>query len=373
VLAQENANGEVLWALTDHQGSVRMLLDNQGNVVNEITYDAFGNITLETHSQVNFRFGYTGREFDSETGLYNYRTRFYDPGVGEFVSEDTIGFAGGDANLSRYVANSPLNYIDPSGFCRVGSSGRDQDRLSDLWDTLKPVRQFFDGLATQLLLNETGGEVYIGLFDSKFNEGFAQASNQSLSLKLGRTAADVLSILQGSAEIAGGKFLEGSGLVLSIPSGGTSLIAVPAGAVLDVHGGVVAGSGIKDITEIWRENGNNSDDLSPQFYESRSQTPTDRYKEQLFERPGKSKDQSTLRGAQTELQGGKTDAAIQQGKDFDHVTKVRNAQQGLLKRTEILQKKLGDHTLTDAQRASTQKELSEASKLLDHSEGFVPR
>jgi RHS repeat-associated protein len=128
VLAQENANGEVLWALTDHQGSVRVLLDNQGNVVNNITYDAFGNITLETHSQVNFRFSYTGREFDSETGLYNYRSRYYDPAVGQFINEDTIGFAGGDSNLYRYVANSPVNYIDPSGFCRVGSLG-DQSTL----------------------------------------------------------------------------------------------------------------------------------------------------------------------------------------------------------------------------------------------------
>jgi RHS repeat-associated protein len=115
VLAQENDNGEVLWALTDNQGSVRMLLDNNGNVVNNITYDAFGNITLETNPDVNFRFSYTGRELDAETGLYNYRTRFLDPKTGQFINEDTIGFAGGDSNLYRYVTNSPVNYIDPFG------------------------------------------------------------------------------------------------------------------------------------------------------------------------------------------------------------------------------------------------------------------
>jgi RHS repeat-associated protein len=115
VLAQENANGELLWALTDNQGSVRMLLDNNGDVVNNITYDAFGNITLETNSNVNFRFSYTGRELDAETGLYNYRTRYLDPKTGQFINEDTIGFAGGDSNLYRYVANSPVNYIDPDG------------------------------------------------------------------------------------------------------------------------------------------------------------------------------------------------------------------------------------------------------------------
>ena len=115
VLAQENANGEVLWALADNQGSVRMVLDNDGNVVNEITYDAFGNITVETNPDINFRFSYTGRELDSETGLYNYRSRYYDPTVGQFINEDTIGFAGGDANLYRYVANSPILFTDPEG------------------------------------------------------------------------------------------------------------------------------------------------------------------------------------------------------------------------------------------------------------------
>jgi hypothetical protein len=44
-----------------------------------------------------------------------YRARYYDPGVGRFISEDPIGFDGGDTNLYRYVGNSPLNYTDPSG------------------------------------------------------------------------------------------------------------------------------------------------------------------------------------------------------------------------------------------------------------------
>lgn len=113
VIAQENAGGEVLWALTDNQGSVRMLLDNQGNVVNEITYDAFGNITLETNPEVNFRFSYVGKELDPETGLRHNGARYVDGN--RFISEDPISFAGGDANLYRYVGNNPVNFIDPTG------------------------------------------------------------------------------------------------------------------------------------------------------------------------------------------------------------------------------------------------------------------
>ncbi|MHC1727321.1 MAG: RHS repeat-associated core domain-containing protein [Syntrophobacteraceae bacterium] len=48
-------------------------------------------------------------------GLYYMRARYYDPGVGRFISEDPIGFAGGDVNLYGYVANDPINAIDPFG------------------------------------------------------------------------------------------------------------------------------------------------------------------------------------------------------------------------------------------------------------------
>jgi len=57
---------------------------------------------------------YTGREFDSETGIYEYRARYYDQGVGRFVSEDPIGFDGG-YDLYTYAGNSPVNDVDPSG------------------------------------------------------------------------------------------------------------------------------------------------------------------------------------------------------------------------------------------------------------------
>ena len=57
---------------------------------------------------------------DEETGLYYYRSRYYDPAVGRFINEDTIGFNGGDTNLYRYVSNSPLNYTDPFGYFTNG-------------------------------------------------------------------------------------------------------------------------------------------------------------------------------------------------------------------------------------------------------------
>jgi RHS repeat-associated protein len=102
-------------ALSNQQGSVRDVIDNQGKVLNHIRYDSFGNIVSQTNANVNFRFGYTGREFDKETGLYYYCARYYDAAIGRFISEDPMGFGAGDSNLYRYVGNSATNYTDPTG------------------------------------------------------------------------------------------------------------------------------------------------------------------------------------------------------------------------------------------------------------------
>jgi YD repeat-containing protein len=68
VLAEETAAG-MRWALADHQGSVRDVINSSGTVLNHLTYDSYGQVTSETHPEVDFRFGYTGRERDEETGL----------------------------------------------------------------------------------------------------------------------------------------------------------------------------------------------------------------------------------------------------------------------------------------------------------------
>jgi RHS repeat-associated protein len=113
VLAEESGT-QVRWFLVDHQGTVKDVIDNAGTVIDHITYDSFGRIVSQTNP-IELRFAYTGREWDGETGQYYYRARYYDPADGRFISEDPIGFSGNDSNLSRYVGNSPTNFIDPSG------------------------------------------------------------------------------------------------------------------------------------------------------------------------------------------------------------------------------------------------------------------
>jgi RHS repeat-associated protein len=103
------------WFLADNQGTVKDVVDGNGAVIDHIVYDSFGKVESQSNAGYELRFGYTGREQDNETGLDYYRARYYDSVVGRFISEDPIGFGAGDANLYRYVGNSPVNGTDPSG------------------------------------------------------------------------------------------------------------------------------------------------------------------------------------------------------------------------------------------------------------------
>jgi len=112
--------GTVTWSLGDNLGTIRDLVQYNAatgttTVVNHVRYDTFGQIVSQTNSQFQPWFAYTGREWDPAVGLYFYRARWYDPRAGRFTSEDPLGFAAGDVNLSRYVGNGPTLWVDPSG------------------------------------------------------------------------------------------------------------------------------------------------------------------------------------------------------------------------------------------------------------------
>lgn len=114
VLADEQPEG-VLYPLADHQLSVRDLADASGQIVDHRLYDSFGRLVSRTNPAIDHPFAYTGREMEDGAGLHYYRNRYYDAAVGRFISEDPLGFAAGDTNLSRYVGNGAVGRSDPSG------------------------------------------------------------------------------------------------------------------------------------------------------------------------------------------------------------------------------------------------------------------
>jgi RHS repeat-associated protein len=101
----------------DGLGSVTSLGNAAGALAQTYTFDSFGKQTASSGSLTN-PFRNTAREFDSETGLYFYRARYFDPSAGRFLSEDPIGFNAG-TDFYTYVSNNSTNLVDPKGLLQV--------------------------------------------------------------------------------------------------------------------------------------------------------------------------------------------------------------------------------------------------------------
>ena len=112
-------SGTTYWPLADNQGSVRdVAVRNPQSgttlIADHLVYNSFGQLTSQTSAAVDFVFGYAGGMTDWTTGLQLNGKRWYDPGVGTWLSEDPSGL-GPDVNPYRYCGNSPTNGTDPSG------------------------------------------------------------------------------------------------------------------------------------------------------------------------------------------------------------------------------------------------------------------
>jgi RHS repeat-associated protein len=102
----------------DNVDSPRVILDEEGNVREQRYWSAFGDF-LTFDGNAGTRFGFTGHENDDDLGLVNMRGRMYDPMLGRFLTPDPIvqaPMATQGWNRHAYVANSPRNFVDPTGF-----------------------------------------------------------------------------------------------------------------------------------------------------------------------------------------------------------------------------------------------------------------
>jgi len=133
------------------QGNIIAILDNTGKVVVKYVYDAWGNHAVLCLNKVNGievlqdlnddtapafdseyvlykelgirnPFRYRGYYYDTETELYYLQTRYYDPELGRFISQDNIDYADPETinglNLYAYCGNNPVMFSDPEGTTR---------------------------------------------------------------------------------------------------------------------------------------------------------------------------------------------------------------------------------------------------------------
>jgi RHS repeat-associated protein len=122
-VAQVDANGAVTFIHNDKQNSVIALSDTTGNPVVRRGYGVYGEtdaaqMTVAGPGTTPHPFGYTGRRWDADLGLYYYRARWYDPALGTFQQTDPIGSLD-YINLYAYVGLEPGNGTDPTGMCRA--------------------------------------------------------------------------------------------------------------------------------------------------------------------------------------------------------------------------------------------------------------
>lgn len=124
-------NGTSYYFIKNLQGDVTAIIDVNGNVLANYTYDAYGyimgitdangaSITSTTHIANLNPFRYRGYFYDQETGFYYLRSRYYDPEVGRFLNADgmvSTGVGLDGYNMFAYCNDNPIMFVDFTGDC----------------------------------------------------------------------------------------------------------------------------------------------------------------------------------------------------------------------------------------------------------------
>ena len=122
---------ETHYLFRDHLGSLDVITDSSGEIVQEMSFDAWGQrrdavnwdaltpAALATFDHSITTRGFTGHEMLDEVGIVHMNGRIYDSKLGRFLQADPyVQDVGNTQNLNRYsyVMNNPLNATDPSGY-----------------------------------------------------------------------------------------------------------------------------------------------------------------------------------------------------------------------------------------------------------------
>lgn len=109
------------YVASDAMGSVTAILDEDGNVFERRSYDAFGEMTCMlpdgtpvTESPTGVDVSFQGQIRDDATGIYQMGYRCYNPTLGRWLNRDPIGLIGG-TNMQSFVGNRPIDSTDPDG------------------------------------------------------------------------------------------------------------------------------------------------------------------------------------------------------------------------------------------------------------------
>jgi len=137
LVARDDASGNRLYVQQDANHNVTALVGKVSNVwqvVERFVYDSYGVATVlsnnwsTTSDSKNWVYRWQGGQYDSTTGLYNFRNRDYSPTLGRWMQQDPIGYVDG-ANLYQAMLGAPIQNVDPMGLCAEGDELDDEDIL----------------------------------------------------------------------------------------------------------------------------------------------------------------------------------------------------------------------------------------------------
>jgi RHS repeat-associated protein len=206
------AGGAVYYLAYDQVGSLRLITDSGGNTVKRIDYDSFGNILTDSNENFTIPFGFAGGLHDRDTGLVRFGYRDYLPEIGKWTAKDPILFAGGDANLYGYVANDPVNWVDPEGLTFS----------SDYTANLKTTNSFFFKGSTKVSRTVLG----IGTSGHMAQKIGGVTLGQALKATFTNPG---LSGIRGSATLGGLSGTWGAFLVNSVANGAVGALFLEGG------------------------------------------------------------------------------------------------------------------------------------------------
>jgi RHS repeat-associated protein len=122
LMRQDTTRAVTYYYQRDQNGNITHLTDGGGTVIEKYQYDAFGAPAFFNGSGGVISgtayynpLLFTGRRYQSDYGIYEYRARAYHPKLGRFTSEDPKLFDAADYNLFRYCHNDPEDLTDPMG------------------------------------------------------------------------------------------------------------------------------------------------------------------------------------------------------------------------------------------------------------------
>jgi RHS repeat-associated protein len=122
ILTKTDSSNNVIYYHFDGLGSVTKLTSSTGALLEQYSYDVFGNATIMNPagtvifaSAYNNRFLFTGAEYIASMDLYLNRQRVYSARLGRFLQTDPAGHSGDGYNLYRYCNNDPVNNVDTFG------------------------------------------------------------------------------------------------------------------------------------------------------------------------------------------------------------------------------------------------------------------